>query len=85
MSNETEIDSIESRVIDIIATSLRKQKNEIKNESRFIDDLGVDSIDQVELILALEEEFDLNIGDDSAEKLVKVQDVLDYINENVNK
>ena len=83
MTNEIEMQTITVRVLDIIATSLRKQKSEIKNESRFIDDLGVDSIDQVELILALEEEFELNIEDEVAEKLIKVQDVLDFIEKNV--
>ena len=82
MTNEIEMETMTTRVLDIIATSLRKQKSEIKNESRFIDDLGVDSIDQVELILALEEEFEINIEDEVAEKLVKVQDVLDFIEKN---
>ena len=82
MSNEVEANTLEARVIDIIATGLRKQKNEIQKESRFVDDLGADSIDQVELVLALEEEFELNIGDEVAEKFVTVQDVLDYVNEN---
>ena len=85
MSNETEASSLESRVIDIIATGLRKQKSEIQKESRFIDDLGADSIDQVELVLALEEEFEVNIEDDIAEKFITVQDVLNYINENISE
>lgn len=85
MSNEVATSSLESRVIDLIATGLRKQKSDIQKESRFIDDLGADSIDQVELVLALEEEFELNIGDETAEKFVKVQDVLDYITENTAK
>lgn len=85
MSNEVETGSLESRVIDIIATGLRKKKNEIQKESRFVDDLGADSIDQVELVLALEEEFELNIGDEVAEKFITVQDVLSYVSDNVAK
>lgn len=82
MSNEVENTALESRVIDIIATGLKKDKNAISPNSRFIDDLGADSIDQVELVLALEEEFELNIADESAEKFITVQDVLDYIENN---
>ena len=58
-------------------------KNKIKNESSFIDDLGADSLDTVELVMALEEEFDTEIPDDEAEKITTVQQAIDYINKNL--
>ena len=56
--------------------------DEIKNESSFIDDLGADSLDTVELVMALEEEFDIEISDDEAENISTVQTAIDYINSN---
>ena len=72
--------SIEERVIGIVAEQLSIGADEIKNESSFIDDLGADSLDTVELVMALEEEFDIEISDDQAENISTVQSAIDYIN-----
>jgi|TARA_B100001094_G_scaffold155135_1_gene150147 acyl carrier protein len=72
--------SIEERVIGIVAEQLSIGADEIKNESSFIDDLGADSLDTVELVMALEEEFDIEISDDEAENISTVQSAIDYIN-----
>ena len=57
-------------------------QNDVKNESKFIDDLGADSLDTVELVMALEEEFETEIPDEEAEKITSVQEAIDYINAN---
>ncbi len=72
--------SVEERVIGIVAEQLSIGADEIKNESSFIDDLGADSLDTVELVMALEEEFDIEISDDEAENISTVQSAIDYIN-----
>jgi acyl carrier protein len=78
MSNA--IKSIEERVIGIIQEQLDvKNKDEIKLESSFVDDLGADSLDTVELVMALEEEFETEIPDDKAEAITTVQLAIDYI------
>ena len=74
--------SVEERVIGIVAEQLSIGADEIKNESSFIDDLGADSLDTVELVMALEEEFDIEISDDEAENISTVQTAIDYINSN---
>ena len=71
------------KMIPIIAEQLNVNESEIKAESNFKDDLGADSLDIVELIMALEEEFDTEIPDADAEKVVTVGDVVDYIKEHV--
>ena len=68
---------------EIIVEQLGVAENTVTMEASFIDDLGADSLDIVELIMALEEEFDLEIPDADAEKIVSVSDVVDYIKENV--
>lgn len=70
------------KVRGIIAEQLGIEADEITMESSFIDDLGADSLDIVELIMALEEEFDMEIPDEDAEKISTVGDVIDYINKN---
>ena len=75
------MDEIESKVIKIISEQLGKDKAEIKLESNFIDDLEADSLDTVELVMALEEEFEIDIPDDSAEQIATVQSAIDYIRE----
>ena len=70
---------IEARVKKIIAEQLNIDEAEIKPESSFIDDLGADSLDTVELIMAFEEEFGMEIPDEEAEKIKTVQDAIDYI------
>ena len=74
--------SIEERVKKIVAEQLGSGEYEITNESSFIDDLGADSLDTVELVMALEEEFDIEIPDDDAEKIATVQAAIDYVSAN---
>jgi len=71
--------NIEERVKEIIADQLGISVDQIKPESKFVDDLGADSLDVVELIMAFEEEFGVEIPDEDAEKIATVQDILDYI------
>ncbi|AEO08699.1 acyl carrier protein [Buchnera aphidicola str. Ak (Acyrthosiphon kondoi)] len=71
--------NIEQRIKQIIIEKLDVKKEDILNEASFIDDLGADSLDTVELIMALEEEFDIEISDEKAEKINTVQDSIDYI------
>ncbi|PIP36349.1 MAG: acyl carrier protein [Desulfobacterales bacterium CG07_land_8_20_14_0_80_52_14] len=71
--------SLEDKVKKIIAEKLSVDINDIVPEASFVDDLGADSLDLVELIMSMEEEFDIEISDEEAEKLVTVKDVLDYI------
>jgi len=74
---------IEIRVRKIVSEQLGTEDDKIKNESSFIDDLGADSLDTVELVMALEEEFDTEIPDEEAEKITTVQQAIDYINKNL--
>ena len=76
-------EEIFDKVKEIIVEQLGVAENTVTMEASFIDDLGADSLDIVELIMALEEEFDLEIPDADAEKIVSVGDVVDYIKENV--
>ncbi|ACD67270.1 MAG TPA: acyl carrier protein [Sulfurihydrogenibium sp.] len=71
--------SVEQRVKEIIADQLGVEMEKITPEARFVDDLGADSLDVVELIMAFEEEFGVEIPDEDAEKIATVKDVLDYI------
>ena len=73
----------EQRVRKIVSEQLGTDDDKIKNESSFIDDLGADSLDTVELVMALEEEFDTEIPADEAEKITTVQQSIDYINKNL--
>ncbi len=75
--------TVERRVIEIIVEQLGVGEDEVIPEASFIDDLGADSLDLVELIMALEEEFGLEISDEEAEKIQTVQDVISYINEHI--
>ena len=75
-------DEIFDRVKEIIVEQLGVAEDAVVNEASFIDDLGADSLDIVELIMALEEEFDIEIQDADAEKIVTVGDVVEYIKEN---
>lgn len=70
---------IEERVKKIVVEQLGVKPEEVKNESSFIDDLGADSLDTVELVMALEEEFGCEIPDEEAEKITTVQQAIDYI------
>jgi acyl carrier protein len=73
------MEDIEQRVKKIVAEQLGVNEAEIKNESSFVDDLGADSLDTVELVMALEEEFECEIPDEEAEKITTVQQAVDYI------
>lgn len=72
--------SIEDKVKKIIAEKLSVDLEEVIPDASFVDDLGADSLDLVELIMTMEEEFDIDISDDDAEKLETVKDAIDYIN-----
>jgi len=74
---------IEKRVKEIIAEQLSIDVEEVKPEASFIDDLGADSLDTVELIMAFEEEFDLEIPDEEAEKIKTVGDAIEHIKKHV--
>ena len=76
-------EEIFDKVKEIVIEQLGVQESAVVMEASFIDDLGADSLDIVELIMALEEEFDLEIPDADAEKIATVGDVVDYIKENV--
>ncbi len=73
--------AVEEKVKSIIAEQLGVKKEEIKPESSFIDDLGADSLDTVELVMALEEEFGIEIPDEDAEKMTSVGEAIKYIEE----
>ncbi len=79
MSSEEVLEKVKG----IIVEQLGVAENAVTMEASFIDDLGADSLDIVELIMALEEEFDIEIPDSDAEKVVTVEDVVEYIKENV--
>jgi len=79
------MENIEQRVKKIVAEQLGVNEAEVKNESSFVDDLGADSLDTVELVMALEEEFDCEIPDEEAEKITNVQQASDYINTHLKK
>lgn len=73
--------SIAERVKQIVAEQLGVEEDQVTNEASFMEDLGADSLDTVELVMALEEEFDIEIPDEDAEKIQTVQDAVDYITE----
>lgn len=76
-------EDIFDRVKEIIVEQLGVAEDSVKEEASFIDDLGADSLDIVELIMALEEEFDIEIPDTDAEKVVTVGDVVEYLKDNI--
>ena len=71
--------TVESKVKQIVAEQLGKDVNEVKSEASFIDDLGADSLDIVELVMKMEEEFGIEIPDEEAEKIKTVSNVVEYI------
>ena len=76
-------ENMADKVKAIIADKLGVDPTKVVDEARFVDDLGADSLDTVELVMALEEEFDIEIPDADAEKVTTVGDVVDYLKENV--
>ena len=79
------MENVEVRVKKIIAEQLGVNEAEIKSESSFVDDLGADSLDTVELVMAFEEEFGIEIPDDEAEKITRVKEAVDYIESHAKK
>lgn len=79
------MENIEQRVKKIVAEQLGVNGADIKNESSFVDDLGADSLDTVELVMALEEEFECEIPDEEAEKITNVQQAIDYVSAHISK
>ncbi len=75
------MEEIQAKVIKIISEQLGKDVSEIKMNSHFIEDLDADSLDTVELVMALEEEFEVDIPDEAAEKITTVQSAVDFISE----
>jgi acyl carrier protein len=73
------MENVEQRVKKIVAEQLGVNEADVKNESSFVNDLGADSLDTVELVMALEEEFECEIPDEEAEKITTVQQATDYI------
>ena len=76
--------SVEEKVKEIIVDQLGVDEKLVKSEASFIDDLGADSLDTVDLVMALEEEFDIEIPDEDAEKIASVQNAVDYIKGQTN-
>ncbi len=74
---------IETRVKKVIMEQLDAKEEQVVNSASFVDDLGADSLDTVELVMALEEEFDCDIPDEEAEKITTVQQAIDYVNANL--
>ena len=75
--------SVAERVTDIVAEQLGVDKEKVKPETHFINDLGADSLDTVELVMELEEEFDINIPDEAAEKIGTVKDANEFLKQNL--
>ncbi|MFN2384687.1 MAG: acyl carrier protein [Thermoanaerobaculia bacterium] len=77
--------SVEEKVKSIIVEQLGVDANEVTPEASFVDDLGADSLDTVELVMAFEEAFNIEIPDEAAEKIQKVKDAIEYIEKNSSK
>jgi len=75
--------NVEKRVKEIIVEQLGVNENEVTPEAKFVDDLGADSLDLVELVMALEEEYNMEISDEDAEKILTVGDAIEYIQSHV--
>jgi acyl carrier protein len=85
LGGRTKMSSIEDRVKKIVVEQLGVKEEEVTAEASFVDDLGADSLDTVELVMALEEEFECEIPDEEAEKITTVQQAIDYINQNLEQ
>ena len=79
------VENVQERVNNIIVEQLGVEADQVKPEAQFVNDLGADSLDTVELIMALEEEFDIEIPDEKAEKIKTVGEAIDYIEQNAKK
>ncbi len=78
-----DIKKIEDRVIEIVCEQMGKSRDQLTHDTSFIQDLGADSLDTVELVMEFEDEFDLNIPDEDAEKIQTVGDAIRYITDHV--
>lgn len=76
-------EEVVAKVVDLISSSLGVTPEEIEASNSFIDDLGADSLDIVDLVILIEKEFDIEIPDEDAEKITTVQDAIDYINDHL--
>ncbi len=85
MEEVSTMSNVEERVKKIVVEQLGVKEDEVSLEASFVDDLGADSLDTVELVMALEEEFECEIPDEEAEKITTVQQAIDYINNNADK
>jgi acyl carrier protein len=81
----TTMSTVDQRVKGIVAEQLGVKEEQVTSDASFVDDLGADSLDTVELVMALEEEFEIEIPDEDAEKITTVQQAIDYINEHAKK
>lgn len=79
------VENVQERVKNIIVEQLGVEADQVKPEAQFVNDLGADSLDTVELIMALEEEFDIEIPDEKAEKIKTVGEAIEYIDQNAKK
>jgi acyl carrier protein len=79
VSNDVDIKAIEEKVIDIISEQMGADKSEISRETSFVNDLNADSLDTVELVMEFEDEFDMSIPDEEAEKIQTVGAAIDYV------
>ncbi len=77
--------SLEEKVKNLVVTQLGVDEGKVTNDSSFIDDLGADSLDTVELVMAFEEEFDMEIPDDDAQKMGTISDVIAYLKDKVEE
>jgi len=77
--------SVEERVKKIVVEQLGVKEEEVTNDASFVDDLGADSLDTVELVMALEEEFECEIADEEAEKISTIQQAIDYIESHMSQ
>ena len=77
--------TVEERVRKIVMEQLGIKEEDLKNDASFVDDLGADSLDTVELVMALEEEFDTEIPDEKAEKITTIKEAIDYIKEHLKE
>jgi len=79
VSNEVDVQAIENKIIDIISEQMGVDKADVSKETSFINDLNADSLDTVELVMEFEDEFDMSIPDEEAEKIQTVGSAVDYI------